>query len=113
MAKEINEKDLKAKLDAGDKFYLIDARSKEDFEHNHIIEAISLPWGPEFEKELGSVLPDKDAEIVVYGTNEACVMAKSAVDHLEKVGYQNVSLFTAGMMGWMEAGLALEFGRSS
>ncbi|NIP33230.1 hypothetical protein GWN26_12660, partial [Candidatus Saccharibacteria bacterium] len=55
-------KDLKAKLDAGDKFYLIDARSKEDFEHNHIIEAISLPWGPEFEKELGSVLPDKDAE---------------------------------------------------
>jgi len=113
MAKEISEKDLKAKLDAGEKFYLIDARSKEDFEHNHIIEAIGLPWGPEFEKELASVLPDKDAEVVVYGTNEACVMAKSAVDFLEKAGYQNLSIFSGGMTGWMEAGLALEFGRSS
>jgi rhodanese-related sulfurtransferase len=111
--KEVSEKDLKSKIDAGDKFYLIDARSKEDFEHNHLPEAVNLAWGPEFNTDLSVVLPDKDSEIIVYGTNEACAMAKSAVDHLEKVGYQNIGLLSGGIMSWMEAGHALEFGGAS
>lgn len=112
--KEVSEKDLKAKIDSGsNSFYLIDSRSKEDFEHNHLPEAISLAWGPEFDAELSTVLPDKDAQVIVYGTNEACVMAKSAVDHLEKAGYQNIGLLSGGIMSWMEAGRALEFGGAS
>jgi len=113
MVKEISVQELKAKLDSGDKFYLIDARSAEDFEHNHIVEAINLPWGPEFTQKLPHVLPDKDAEIVVYGTNDACVMAKSAVDELNKLGYENLALLGSGFIGWMESGLALEFGKAS
>lgn len=112
--KEITGKDLKAKIDSDESnFYLIDARSTEDFEHNHLPEAIGLAWGPEFEVGLSKILPDKDAQIIVYGTNEACVMAKNAVVHLEKVGYKNVRYLSSGIMGWMEAGHALEFGRAS
>jgi len=113
MAKEISADELKKKIDAQEKFYLIDARSAEDFQHNHLPEAMNLVWGPDFDKDMPEVLPDKDAEVVVYGTNEACIMAKNAVQHLEAAGYENVSLFPAGIMGWMEAGHALEFGRSS
>ncbi|MDD4995023.1 MAG: rhodanese-like domain-containing protein [Patescibacteria group bacterium] len=113
MAKIIKIDELRAKLDAEENFYLIDARSGEDFEHNHLPEAIGLAWGPDFEKSLPHILPDKDSEIIVYGTNESCVMAKGAADFLEKAGYARVGLFSGGMVAWMEAGYALEFGRAS
>lgn len=92
---------------------MIDAREKEKYEHNHIADALGIAWGPEFEQKIQHVLPDKDAEIVVYGSNEACEMAKDAADFLEKSGYTKVKLFPPGLAGWMEAGLKLQFGRES
>lgn len=113
MVKEVTTEELKQKIAQNEKFYLIDARSKDDFQHNHLPEAVNLAWGPEFEQEMSAVLPDKDAKVIVYGTNEACVMAKNAVEHLESAGYENIVLYTPGIMGWMESGLQLEFGKSS
>lgn len=113
MAKNITTEELKKKLDAMDKFYLIDVRDNFRYEHNHLPEAIGLEWGPHFAEELPHVLPDKDAEIVIYGSNEACQMATDAFDYLEKAGYVNLYLYRDGFSGWMEAGHGLEFGRAS
>lgn len=113
MVKQIKLEELKQKIDAAKKFYLIDAREKEHYEHNHITEALGLSWGPEFKDQVAHILPDKDSEVIVYGANEACEQAKNAADFLDKAGYTSVSLFSPGIAGWMEAGLRLEFGRES
>jgi rhodanese-related sulfurtransferase len=113
MVKEVSIEELKEKIDQAKKFYLVDAREKEKYEHNHITEALGIAWGPGFEEKIKHVLPDKDAEIVVYGANEVCEQAKNAAKFLDKSGYTNVSLFSPGITGWMEAGLRLEFGRES
>jgi len=113
MAKDITTEGLKKKLDAMDKFYLIDVRDTFRYEHNHLPEAIGLEWGPNFAEELPHVLPDKDSMIVVYGSNEACQMAVDTIEYLEKSGYTNMYLYRDGFAGWMEAGHGLEFGRAS
>ena len=113
MASEITLKELKQKIDKAEKFYLIDARGREQYEHNHIAEALGVPWGPDFGEKAASVLPDKDAEIIVYGANESCEQAKNVAEFLQSHGYANVRIFSAGILGWMEAGLRLEFGRES
>jgi rhodanese-related sulfurtransferase len=111
MAKEITTQELHKKLKSDEKFYLMDVRDSFNYEHNHLPQAIGLAWGPDFSEELPHVLPDKDAEVVVYGQNEACVMAKNAVEFLENEGYSNIYLYRPGFLGWMESGLGLDFVR--
>jgi rhodanese-related sulfurtransferase len=109
----ITIQELKEKIQSGVNFYLVDAREKERYEHDHIPEALGVAWGPDFGAKIKEILPDKDAEIIVYGSNEACKMAKDAVKFLTSQGYDKVGLFVPGMAGWMEEGLRLESGRES
>lgn len=61
----ISRAELKAKIDRGDPFLLIETLPRTAYEHSHLPKAINLP--PAQTKELApKVLPDKDAEIVVY-----------------------------------------------
>ncbi|MBU0648770.1 rhodanese-like domain-containing protein [Patescibacteria group bacterium] len=113
MTSEISLEELKQKIDKAEKFYLIDVRTREQYEHNHIAEALGLAWGSDFEKQVTHILPDKDAEIIVYGANESCERAKKAAEFLQSHGYAKVRIFSLGILGWMEAGLRLEFGRES
>jgi rhodanese-related sulfurtransferase len=61
----ISREDLKAKLDRGDDFILIETLSEEQYQHAHLPSAVNLPPGQV--RELASeVLPYKDADVVVY-----------------------------------------------
>ena len=61
----ISREDLKAKLDREDDFILVETLSEEQYEHAHLPGAVNLP--PDQVRELaGKVLPDKDADVVVY-----------------------------------------------
>jgi rhodanese-related sulfurtransferase len=61
----ISREDLKAKLDRGDDFILIETLSEEQYQHAHLPSAVNLPPGQV--GELASeVLPYKDADVVVY-----------------------------------------------
>jgi rhodanese-related sulfurtransferase len=61
----IERDELKRKIDAGDKFLLVETLAPEKFAHAHLPGAINLP--PEHVRDLApTMLPDKKAEIVVY-----------------------------------------------
>ena len=56
----------------------------------------------------GSVLPDRDAEIVVYCASATCQNSHIAARVLEQMGYTNVSVYAGGKQDWSEAGLPIE-----
>ena len=65
MAETISREDLKAKLDRGDDFVLVETLSEEQYQHAHLPSAVNLP--PDRVRELATgLLPGRDAEIVVY-----------------------------------------------
>lgn len=65
MTKTITRDELKAKMDRGDKFVLVETLPKEYYLHTHLPGAKNLP--PDQVAELApALLPDKSAEIIVY-----------------------------------------------
>ena len=65
MPKTISRDELKAKIDRRDNFVLVETLPATAYHHSHLPGAINLP--PESVTSLASqVLPDKNAEIVVY-----------------------------------------------
>jgi len=69
-APEITREELRAKMDRGERFVLVDAPSQEHYASSHLPGAVNLPY--EFVDEAEKVLPDMDAEIVVYCMNVDC-----------------------------------------
>ncbi len=67
MVETISRDDLKAKMDRGDDFFLIEALKEEDHRHAHLPGAINLPPGSTDRAQ--ELIPDKDAEIIVYCMN--------------------------------------------
>ena len=65
MTKTISRDELKAKIDRDDDFLLVETLPATAYHHNHLPGAINLP--PESVASLAAqILPDKNAEIVVY-----------------------------------------------
>jgi rhodanese-related sulfurtransferase len=66
--KTISRDELRSKLNKREKFTLIETLAKAAYDHAHIPTAKNLP--PDEIKTLApTLLPDKDAEIVVYCAN--------------------------------------------
>ncbi len=57
MATNITREELKAKMDRGEKFVLVDALSAKHYESSHLLGAVNLPY--ESVDEAETVLPDK------------------------------------------------------
>ncbi len=109
MVKEIFREELKAKMDQGDDFVLVEALSLRHYESSHLPGAINLPY--EFVDEAEEVLPDKRTEIVVYCMNERCEASREEARELQEMGYRNVLHYAGGKEGWIKAGLPVESGR--
>ena len=56
------------------------------------------------------VLPDLDAEIVVYCASSTCQNSHIAAKLLEQMGYANVAVYAGGKQDWQAAGLPVEQG---
>lgn len=106
VVKEISREELKAKLERGDDFVLVEALSRRHYELSHLPGAINLPY--EFVDDAEEVLPDKRAEIVVYCMNEECEASREEARELEQMGYVNVLHYAGGKEGWIRAGLPVE-----
>ena len=66
--KTISREELRSKLNKREKFTLVETLAKAAYDHAHIPTAKNLP--PDEIKALApSLLPDKNAEIVVYCAN--------------------------------------------
>jgi len=65
MLETISRDDLKAKMDRGETFTLVETLAEVAYQHEHLPGAINLP--PDRVRELAPQrLPDKAAEIIVY-----------------------------------------------
>ena len=106
MVATIARADLKAKMDQGDDFVLVEALSPAHYASSHLPGAINLPY--EFVDEAEKVLPDKDAEIVVYCMNRDCAASREEARELEEMGYTRVLHYAEGKQDWIRAGLPVE-----
>lgn len=99
--KECTIADVKAKLDQGERFHLIDVREDNEFAKDHITGARHLGRGI-IERDIETEIPDKRAEIILYcggGFRSAL-----AADNLRQMGYTKVISMDGGMRAWREAG---------
>ena len=64
MAPNISREELKEKVDQGGEFVLLDVLEEPYYRHSHLPGAINLPL--ESMERAEHVIPDKEAEIVVY-----------------------------------------------
>jgi rhodanese-related sulfurtransferase len=98
--KEADYRDVKKRLDAGEKLILVDTREDSEWANGHIPGAIHLGKGV-IERDIEKAIPDIDAPIVLYcggGFRSAL-----AADNLQKMGYKNVISMGGGWRGWTEA----------
>jgi rhodanese-related sulfurtransferase len=98
---EADFRDVKKRLDAGEKMILVDTREDNEWARGHIPNAIHLGKGI-IERDIERTVPDKNAPLVLYcggGFRSAL-----AADNLQKMGYKNVISMDGGWRGWTEAG---------
>lgn len=100
--KETTAKDVKRKMDAGEKFLLVDCREESEWARGHLPGAVHLSKGV-IERDIEKTVPDTRAQIIIYcggGFRSAL-----AADNLQKMGYTDVNSMDGGWRGWTEAGL--------
>jgi rhodanese-related sulfurtransferase len=97
--KECTVEDVKARLDRGERFTLIDVREESEWAAGRIPGAVHLSKGV-IERDIERAVPDKAASLVLYcggGFRSAL-----AADNLRKMGYTDVISMDGGMRGWRE-----------
>jgi rhodanese-related sulfurtransferase len=101
---ELDVHQVKAMLDDGEDFDLIDVREESEFAAGHLPRAIHLGKGV-IERDIETKVPDLARRLVLYcggGYRSAL-----AADAIQKMGYTNVISMDGGFRGWHEAGYPL------
>ena len=65
MVANIGHDELRAKIDGGDPFVLLEVLAARYYRHSHLPGALNLPPGKAAEM-APDLLPDKEAELVLY-----------------------------------------------
>ena len=92
---------IKARLDRGDKFLLVDVREDNEWQKDHLPSAIHLSKGI-IERDVETKVPDLNTEMVLYcggGFRSAL-----AADNLQKMGYKRAISMDGGIRDWREKG---------
>ncbi|MFL6351536.1 MAG: molybdopterin-synthase adenylyltransferase MoeB [Bryobacteraceae bacterium] len=93
----IDVTEVKAKLDRGDPFTLIDVREPYEYQIARIPGAQLIPLG-DLPKRLNEL--DRDAEIVAHCRSGA--RSQKAVDLLKQNGFQKARNMTGGILAWSD-----------
>ncbi|MBR5153157.1 MAG: rhodanese-like domain-containing protein [Clostridia bacterium] len=96
MYKQISAEDAKKIMDSGENHIILDAREQDEFDEGHIPKAILIPY-TEIKSKAEEMLPDKDAQILVYCRSGR--RSKIAAESLSYLGYTNVKEF-GGIIDW-------------
>lgn len=102
--REVTIDQVKAKLDRGEKFHLIDVREESEWAKDHLPQAEHLGKGI-LERDIEARIPDTSAEIVLYcggGFRSAL-----AADNLQKMGYTHIFSLDGGIRDWRNKGYPL------
>jgi rhodanese-related sulfurtransferase len=99
--REVTVDDVKARLDRGENFYLVDVREESEYAKDHLPKAVHLGKGV-IERDIEARVPDFNAPLVLYcggGFRSAL-----AADNLQKMGYSNVVSMDGGVRDWRAKG---------
>ena len=102
--RETSLDDVKARLDRGDRFLLIDVREESEYAKDHLPNAIHLGKGI-IERDIEERVPELSTPLVLYcggGYRSAL-----AADNLQKMGYTNVISMDGGIRDWRGKGYPL------
>jgi len=91
-----------SRLEAGERYILLDVREDAEWANGHIPSAHHLPRGI-LERDIERAIPEKDAAIVLYCNGDD--RSALAADSLQKMGYANVASLDGGLPGWTAHGL--------
>lgn len=99
---EISPTDAAEKLKS-EKVILLDVREKEEWDQEHIPDAIHLSRGT-IELDVEEKVPDPETIIICHcgGGGRSALAAET----LQKMGYKNVRSMAGGLKAWKTLGLA-------
>ena len=112
MPKTIARDELRSRIDANPDLVIVEALGPMYYEDAHLPTAINIPH-TEVDELAPALLPDRDAEIVVYCSNGPCKNSGIASARLEQLVYTNVADYHEGKQDWIGAGLPTESGPAS
>ncbi len=99
---ETSVADVRRRMDAGEKFLLVDVREDHEWGNGHLPGAVHIGRGI-IERDVETKVPDTSTRVILYcggGFRSAL-----AADSLQKMGYTNVESMDGGWRGWLAAGL--------
>lgn len=102
--REVTIDEVKEKLDRNDTFALIDVREDNEWQKDHLPQAIHLGKGI-IERDIEQRIPQLNAPIILYcggGFRSAL-----AADSLRQMGYTNVLSMDGGIREWRNKGYPL------
>ena len=102
--RETDTDEVKAMLDRGEKFVLVDVREESEYAKDHLPGAVHLGKGV-IERDIENRVPELNTPMVLYcggGFRSAL-----AADNLQKMGYTNVLSMDGGIREWREKGFPL------
>ena len=99
--RQTNVQEVKARMDAGEKFILVDTREDSEWERGHVTGAVHIGRGV-IERDIERLVPDPAVPLVLYcgGGFRSALAAES----LQNMGYTNVLSMDGGWKGWVAAG---------
>jgi rhodanese-related sulfurtransferase len=103
--REVTVDEVKARLERGDAFDLVDVREESEWRAGHVPGARHLGRGV-LERDVEKAIPDANADIVLYcgGGFRSALAAES----LAKMGYTRVASMAGGWREWKAKGGAVE-----
>ena len=104
---ETDPETVRARLEAGDSFVLVDVREAAEWDRGHLPGAVHLGKGV-IERDIEAAVPDLDTPLVLYcggGYRSAL-----AADALQRMGYTDVASMDGGWRAWTAAGYPVEGG---
>lgn len=102
---ETTPEQVKERLERRERFLLLDVREQDETIHGVVPGAKLLPRA-HFESRVEDVLPDKDAEVVVYCASG--VRSVFSGKTLKELGYSNVKSMAGGFNRWKDIGLGYD-----
>jgi len=102
---EVTAEEVKARLDAGERFTLVDVREDGEWAEGRLPRALHLGRGV-LERDALKILPDPGAEIVCYCGGGA--RSALTADVLGRMGYLKVTSMAGGFGAWRDRGFEIE-----
>ena len=104
----ITPKELQQWISSGRDIILIDTLPGEQFNKRHLPGASNAcVFEVTFPDQVMGIVPDKEREIVLFGSSEKSMDAVTAAEKLVRIGYKKVYALKGGIVAWQEAGFPL------